>query len=112
MTDEKRSTAEAMAIAVLRGDFVAAAALADFLVTNLPLGARELKPVKLVAGRDRLRVVANVTDWRMVEGTEYATNNTINNIRDSIDDWLRNGQTLLLPPWLRIELYELPEASP
>lgn len=97
------TTAEAMAIAVLKGDMVAARALADHLLEDYPPGGRELPPLtKIRTDAADVRVVLWLRDGIR------ATGELIREAHETIADWLDDGQTLVLPPEIsRLDIYEI-----
>jgi hypothetical protein len=102
---ERWSTAEQMAIAVLRGDYTSAKALADLLQQEMADGAVPIPLVrKITCSLDKLRVcVFFPADSDVVIDRQ--------GMRDAIGAWLesrRPDQALLLYGATHIELYEMP----
>lgn len=103
------TTAEQMALEVLRGDLVAAKALADLLLENVAHGEVPILRIKTLTVSDpsRLRVV-------IYFGKEYElTREMIERTEVIVKNWLRaNGSTVLLIQGVdRIEIYELPKSN-
>lgn len=98
------TTAEAMAVAVLKGDLTAARALADLLVETVDRPA--VLPVRVVdVPAARVKAVVYVKPF--VGRDEHAA------VIEAVTRWLSDGRyrTLSLDCVERIELYELPEAN-
>lgn len=96
------TTSEEMAIAVLRGDLGAAAALADSLREQAEEGLLTIPPVKRVkVSVGRFHVVAYVSN--------LDAEVDVHGFRGSVEDWIREGGVLVCQGIDRIELYELPE---
>lgn len=96
------SQAEAMALAVLRGDMAAARALADHLMEEYNAGSREIPPVKkLVVNRKNLRAV-----FRTYESLGADVLIDVDQLRSAYEAWVDDGGCLILIG-CHIELYEL-----
>lgn len=96
------TTAEAMALAVLKGDMVAARQLADYLLEREAEGIK-LQPVQIVNARTKAAVFFR----------EGATSEQIDSDGRTISAWLAasTGRVISLPPHVdRIELYEMKDA--
>jgi hypothetical protein len=99
------TTAELLALAVLRGDRDAALPLADAVLEAHGGTSRGLPPVKrITAERSKLRVLAYVND------TAYPPNqDDMASWREAINAWLAGERDpLFLTGVDRVELYELP----
>ncbi len=95
------TTAEQLAVAVLRGDLPAARALVDVLLESWQGDAREVVPVRRVTvPRDRLRVVVSTQNPDVTIDVDMT--------RDAVARWLDTGNPLCLAG-CTIDLYELPE---
>ena len=100
------TTAEAMAVAVLKGDLVAARALADHLCETEPDRERQLLPIKTFK--------VDATNVRGIAFTMPELGNDVlidvEGFRQTFDQWLR-GEIRFMPTVgiSRIELYEFPE---
>lgn len=109
------TTAEQMAIAVLKGDLVAARVLADSLLEDCRGADAALpKVTKVTCDWSRLRVVVYVKDEvaRNPDGYEFDRRAT----EEAIFGWLRgrrpeSAEVLVLAMIDRLELYELPAGS-
>lgn len=100
------TTAEAMALAVLRGDLAAARALADYLLENVNGGAIEIPPIKVLRhDHKNLRVVLRTYECLGGDCTVDALET-----ERAVTDWLEGKQHLVLKG-MHIELYELPEVA-
>lgn len=101
------TTAERMAIEVLRGDMAAARALADHLLNDLEGTVREVTPIKLkVTNPDaRLQAIA----YFNCSFSDVAID--LETTRQVVDNWLRDGGTLCVFGVSRVEVYELPPDS-
>lgn len=101
------TTAEAMAVAVLKGDLTAARALAEHLTEEYATGWPVLPVHKITCSPDRIRVAVFLR-----EGTDEAAVDW-EMLRTSIRSWVSHdvdpGDALVLLRVERIELYELPE---
>jgi hypothetical protein len=104
------TTAEQMALEVLRGDLVAAKALADLLLENVAHGEIPVLRVKTITVSDpsRLKVLLYYSDT----GYEL-TEDRILRFEGCIKDWLRVGgpTVLTLMGVDRMEIYELPKSE-
>ncbi len=100
------TTAENMALAVLRGDMIAARQLADYLLESYSGGAVEVPAVKKVTcERDRLRVVVYLK-----EGNSPESDEEYHAAQQFVNHWLANeNNPLILNGVDRIELFELPK---
>lgn len=99
-------TMEIMAIAVLKGDFVAARQLADCLQEEYSNGAVEILPIKkITCDRNNLRIAVFVAP-------ELVPDIQIDKARvdESINNWLDGKCNLGLLGINRIELYEMPSS--
>ena len=103
------STAECMAVAVLRGDTAAARGLADLLVEEYGEGAVEIKPLKLTVSKKnggRLRALVFVR-----RGAEVDTDQ-IRQLCRQTESFLNSDdiapRALALQGVERVELYEIP----
>jgi hypothetical protein len=100
------TTAEMMAVEVLRGDLGAARALADYLVENIASGGQEVLPVRSIqVDRKRVRVVLFVNPDAFLD--ESPPNRE--GLQSAVDRWLEGVEPLALVGIDRIEIYELPE---
>ncbi len=100
------TTAEAMAVAVLKGDMVAARALADHLCETAWRGAVELPPVRsIVADTERLRVIVYPKD-----GVQMLAETELVRFREQTKRWIDGEYNRIVVPFGidRIELYEFP----
>lgn len=94
------TTAEAMAVAVLKGDLAAARALADHLLEEYGRGAEDLVPVrKVVADADKIRVALFFP-----AEAELDYDQTYH----AVDNWVTRGHHLLLRGCERMDVYEFP----
>lgn len=99
------TTAEAMAVAVLKGDMVAARALADLLQEQYNTGAKEIPPIKhLKVDRSRLRAVF-FADPDLGQGVGF----DMTALQIAYDNWLAGREPLGLVGVSRVEFYEMPE---
>lgn len=97
------STAEQMALAVLKGDAAAALALADHLLNETQAGGELRVPVrKLTVPLDRVRVVLVAR-----EGVEFGGLDA-DGTREAVENWLFRGRPLTAVGIERVELYEMP----
>lgn len=98
------TTAELMALAVLKGDLDAAAQLADLLLENRNETSRQLPPVtRLTADAGGLRVIAYVAAGAVVMAA---------GIEEAVRRWLAGQELALILSGIdRVELYEIPEAK-
>lgn len=103
------TTEEEMALAVLRGDHGAAAALADKLIEDRASGT-QIPEVKRITctDPDRIRVVVYYDESVLTGNNRPDIPNTLK----AVDQWLHKGVPLLLVGVSRIELYELPPDYP
>lgn len=97
------TTAEAMALAVLKGDIIAARQLADVLLEQYSQGHFEVPPLKIITDHSRVRVVLYLKDnFQAVDVIELST---------IIRDWLSpnntNSPALSLIGVDRMEIYEV-----
>jgi hypothetical protein len=103
------TTAEQMALEVLKGDSVAAKALADLLLENVAHGEIPVLTVKTLSISDpsRLRVVLYFK-----EGEEHSYERIIQ-LERYVREWLGSGHlgVLSLQGVDRIEIYELPKSE-
>lgn len=102
------TTAEAMAIAVLKGDMVAARALADHLCETEVNREKQLLPVKT------FKVESN--DIRVIAFVEPSLVNDVRlneaGLRHSFKRWLSGeDRTLALTGFSHVELYEFPKTD-
>jgi hypothetical protein len=96
------TTAQALALAVLRGDTEAIGPLVDHLADTMQYSPKQMPPVRQVTcDRDRLRGIFYVSDPRAVVDTVGLTN--------AYHEWLLYGEPMVLTGIDRVELYELPE---
>jgi hypothetical protein len=102
------TTAEVMALAVLKGDLTAARALAESLMEDYEANGHELPPVtKITAPIEKVRVAvylsSDETDQRLIPDELQA-------VRENVLNWLRGDANILIMTGIdRIELYELPD---
>ena len=101
------TTAEAMALAVLKGDLVAAKALADHLIADeAGTAGFALPPIQKFTGDfSKLRIVTYVDP---ALGADVQIDRE--RMRRSITNWLLRGEPLVLMGFSRLELYELDPA--
>ncbi len=105
------TTAESMAVAVLKGDLVAARALADLLMEEYQGGAKEIPVHKRKLTVNKKHIRAAVFLKQQVDTLE-----NINHIRNNISDWLsrkpKESHVIVCNAMIdRIELYELPHGE-
>lgn len=100
------TTAEAMAVAVLKGDLVAARALADLLAETVD--EVRVLPVVRVADPDRIKAMVFFR-----EGTAPLTPEASNLVGEAVLNWLRlpARRVLTVQDVDRIELYEVPAVA-
>jgi hypothetical protein len=98
------TTAEQLALAVLRGDEVAANALADEVCLNgLGRGGTPVTFEQLAGEGGRLRVVVSLPD------DPGLTGDLLNHLDGRIQDWLNGGRpTLFLLPGITLRVFVLP----
>lgn len=104
MTPEQLSSAESMAIAVLRGDLAAARALADMLVNECKDGLVPVPSIRrLTTDVRRLRFLVQTPSDRPSPDHEH--------IQRCLHDWLATDSSLITMPddW-ELHVYELPPA--
>src|SRR5262245_26504652 len=100
------TTKEALALAVLRGDDAAAAALADEVISTVDRSEIQVLRVKkvdvpLARGREALFAESEDTEY----DREY--------VEQVVRHWLRGSQVVLpLSGFTRMEVYELPPPPP
>jgi hypothetical protein len=104
-----QTTAEQMAIAVLRGDMVAARALADYIMEDLNSTSEPVKPLEY-------RLPLDVKDLRAVlyldESYENPSEEDLSRVMDretfAFERWISGEmKVLVLPPGVRMELFTL-----
>lgn len=95
---------EEMALAVLRGDMVAARALADRLTEVINTDGQQLLPTKEIKiGSDNLRLIVYVAD------NHELTQDVFNSLLEGTGKWLRGEiDSLVLVGVDRIEVYQFP----
>lgn len=101
------TTAELMAVAVLKGDTTAARALADHLMGEFATG-QELPPVRTFDVRAGFRLKAIAIPPESLSAVPTAGARAV---AASVSNWLdaRSPATAVLPPGWRVDLYELPD---
>jgi hypothetical protein len=100
------STAELMALEVLRGNLDAAIPLADHLVNDVyQKEARQIKPVHNMIGNGKRKCIA------YLEADTYGDSEGLQRIVARLQDWLDGdgGECLVLSGISRVELYEFPD---
>jgi hypothetical protein len=96
------STAELMALEVLRGNLDAAIPLADHLVNDVyQKGARRIEPT--------LRVLGNGKLLAHVRCPAHTTQQALDRVRDNVAQWLnfQNNGVIVTGGVERIDLYEI-----
>src|SRR5688572_4784577 len=108
MMSNPLSTAERMAIAVLKGDLDAARLLATLLIDEYQEGAVPLPPVqRLKVSIDRVRCILYVQNEPDIEPDSQDRLNAV------FREWMSGERLVLgLVGVERVELYELPEVQP
>ncbi len=96
------TTAEQMAIAVLKGDMTAARALADLLCDEVNIGSRVHKPNKVVGNHRHYQCIAYLKDT--AENIE--DKNVAYGVRISLEEWVEQGGVLMLREVDRVEIYD------
>jgi len=95
------SSAEIMALAVLRGDQVAARQLADLLIEQWK-DSVEIPPLNtLTAKVDNIRVIVQVPKKFPMESEIRQR------IFQEVNRWIHEGQTLILQEGFRVSLYQI-----
>ncbi len=99
------TTAENMALAVLRGDLAAARALCDVLMESETYATKPIPPVRHVkVDRGRLRVLVTIP---LDAGSSVHFNR--DEIHEAVNRWLNGDENLILVG-CHLELFEMPES--
>ncbi len=101
MNEQKRTLAEQMAVAVLKGDWAAACALADLLADGMARGTEPMPPIKSIDAKGLRAVFSThpslggdvLVDWESLQREWH--------------NWVHHGAPLALLG-MQMELYSLP----
>jgi hypothetical protein len=97
------TTAEKLALAVLKGDDDAVWPLIDALMETTEPNSRRLPPIrKLTCAREKLRVAV------FCRLGHPLPRDTVEGLTQIIEDWLVNDRPIIMNGVERLELYELP----
>lgn len=98
------TTAEQLAVAVLRGDESAARGLVDCLLESWQGAARTVKPVRLTTDTVGLRMIVYVKEDHVIGNASELHRRCLK--------WLEGrGRVLMLRGADRVEVYQLPEGT-
>lgn len=108
MSDQILTSAEQLAIAVLRGDESAIAPLVDCVLETIDGTKKIVRPLKHITNLERLKIVAFVDP---AFGPDVQVD--VPGLNKAISNWLLGStaavEALVLVGMNRIEMYELPE---